>query len=92
MLHRRTVGVRYLAAVFAVLITLAGCTSKEEKMRAEMRQKMGEMPEKYKNDGAPEVGDTANLFKLKTIEGDRTVDLASFANDKPVVLFFGSYT
>ncbi len=53
---------------------------------------LGQIPEKYKNDGAPKVGDQAHLFKLHTLEGDREVDLASFAGNKPVVLFFGSYT
>ncbi len=48
--------------------------------------------EKYNNDSDQEVRDAAALFKLKTIEGDRTVDLASVIKDKPVVLFFGSYT
>ncbi len=92
MLDRRSVGVLYLAATLAAPITITGCASKEERMRKMMRKKMGEMPEEYKNDGAPQVGDAAPLFKLKTLKGDQTVDLASFANDKPVVLFFGSYT
>lgn len=92
MLYRRSVCVMYLTATLALPILITGCTSKEEKMRAEMRRKIGEIPEKYRNDGAPQVGDTALLFKLKTVEGDRTVDLASFVNDRPVVLFFGSYT
>ena len=57
-----------------------------------MSRRMGEMPEKYKNDGAPQVGDVAYLFKLKTVEGNQEVDLASFNGAKPVALFFGSYT
>ena len=57
-----------------------------------MSRGMGEIPEKYKNDGAPQVGDVAYLFKLKTVEGDKEVDLASFKGDRPVAIFFGSYT
>lgn len=92
MLHGRSAGVICLAAISIVPVMITGCTSKEEKLRTEMRRKLGQMPERYKNDGAPEVGDTAHLFKLKTIDGERTVALSSFANKKPVVLFFGSYT
>lgn len=92
MFHRR-----YLITIFpvwalAVLIVLSGCKSPENKKISKMRRMMGGIPEKYKNDGAPKVGDTAYLFNLKTVEGDREVSIASFASKKPVVLFFGSYT
>ena len=45
-----------------------------------------------RDDGAPAVGDTAPLFKLKTLDGDQEVELAEVIKSKPVVLFFGSYT
>ena len=86
--HR--MGVTYgIVGLFVVLTAFPGCASSEKKR---MSRRMGEIPEKYKNDGAPQVGDVAYLFKLKTVEGDREVDLASFKGDKPVALFFGSYT
>lgn len=44
------------------------------------------------DDGAPEVGDVAPTFKLKTKDRKTEWDLASFRGKKPVVLFFGSYT
>lgn len=43
-------------------------------------------------DGAPQVGDMAPRFTLKTLEGDGEVALETFAGKRPVVLFFGSYT
>lgn len=86
----RRSGVAYGIIGLLILITaLPGCASSEKKR---MSRRMGEMPEKYKNDGAPQVGDVAYLFKLKTVEGDKEVDLASFKGDRPVALFFGSYT
>lgn len=78
--------------MFIALITIPGCMSHDEKVRVNMRRRMGEIPDKYKNDGAPQVGDTAYLFKLKTVAGDRDIDISSFAGKKPVALFFGSYT
>ncbi len=43
-------------------------------------------------DPAPALGAHAPNFKLKTLEGDREVELASFKGRRPVVLVFGSYT
>ncbi len=42
--------------------------------------------------GALQVGDTAPLFKLKSLDGSSETDLVSFREKKPVVLLFGSYT
>ena len=52
----------------------------------------GKLPKRYRNDGAPKVGEHAPALKLKTLEGKKEVDLASFAGKRPVVLLFGSYT
>ena len=38
------------------------------------------------------VGDLAPDFKLKTLDGKRTVRLRSHRGQQPVVLIFGSYT
>ena len=45
-----------------------------------------------KVDNAPIVGEIAPTFKLMSLDGKEETDLASFQEDKPVVLFFGSYT
>jgi hypothetical protein len=37
-------------------------------------------------------GKTAPDFKLKSLDGKRTVKLSSFSGKKPVALVFGSYT
>ena len=37
-------------------------------------------------------GDVAPDFKLKTLDGKRTVRLRSYRGQQPVVLIFGSYT
>ena len=41
---------------------------------------------------APEVGSPAPRFALKTLDEDKTIDLASFHDGQPKVLIFGSYT
>ena len=38
------------------------------------------------------IGDMAPDFKLKTMDGKRTVNLGQFNGKRPVVLIFGSYT
>ena len=38
------------------------------------------------------VGDLAPDFKLKTLDGKRTVRLRAHRGQQPVVLIFGSYT
>ena len=38
------------------------------------------------------VGDLAPDFKLKTLDGKRTVRLRALRGQQPVVLIFGSYT
>jgi len=45
-----------------------------------------------KPDNAPKVGEIAPLFVLKSLDGKSETDLATFRGEKPVVLFFGSYT
>ncbi|MCH8147151.1 MAG: hypothetical protein IH987_04045 [Planctomycetes bacterium] len=86
--HR--MGLAYgIVGLFVLLTAFPGCGSSKKKR---MHGGMGEIPEKYKNDGAPQVGDVAYLFKLKTLEGDKEVDLASFKGNRPVAIFFGSYT
>ena len=89
MVHRRSAVAVGVIGVFVVLTALPGCASSQKKR---MSRRMGEIPEKYKNDGAPQLGDVAYLFKLKTVEGDKEVDLASLKGDRPVTIFFGSYT
>jgi len=45
-----------------------------------------------KPDNAPKVGEVAPLFVLKSLDGKSETDLAKYRGEKPVVLFFGSYT
>ena len=45
-----------------------------------------------RDDDAPQVGDVAPVFTIKSLDGKSETDLASFKGKKPVLLFFGSYT
>lgn len=63
-----------------------------EDERTKRFMQFGKLPDRMRNDGAPKVGEDAPPLKLKTLEGKKKVDLASFAGKKPVVLLFGSYT
>ncbi len=59
-------------------------------LRGRLHDRMREMM--MSDDGAPKVGDPAPVFKLKSLDGKRETDLASFKGKRPVILFFGSYT
>ncbi len=63
-----------------------------EDERTKRFMQFGKLPGHMRNDGAPKVGEDAPPLKLKTLEGKKQVDLASFAGKRPVVLLFGSYT
>lgn len=41
---------------------------------------------------APQAGDEAPNFTIKSLKGDETFELAAFRGKRPVILFFGSYT
>lgn len=43
-------------------------------------------------DKPPKVGDPAPLFRLPELGSDAEVDLHEIVGNKPIVLFFGSYT
>lgn len=66
-------------------------TQKQERRRQrpnqQERQRRGQQP-----DDAPQVGDVAPVFTLKSLDGESETDIASFKGEKPVVLLFGSYT
>ena len=56
------------------------------------RKGRGNRMEQRGKDNAPKVGDTAPTFTLKSHDGESETSLASFKGERPVVLFFGSYT
>ena len=41
---------------------------------------------------APKVGDPAPLFRLPALGSETQVDLHDIVGNRPIVLFFGSYT
>ncbi len=49
-------------------------------------------PDKSRRKKAPKVGDPAPLFRLPSIGSETEVDLHDIVGNKPIVLFFGSYT
>lgn len=72
-----------------VVAALSGCATPRERMRSRMRKMRARA---IARDKAPPLGADAPNFTLQTRDGSRTVELASFRGNKPVVLVFGSYT
>lgn len=78
---------RFQLMFVAVFVFLAGLScGPNAKIRRLMRE------HRNRPDLAPVVGDEAPGFRLKTLNGQREIELASFRGKKPVVLVFGSYT
>ena len=72
----------HLLIVSSIVFWATGCAStKGRKGRRHRRP-----------DRAPALATQAPNFTLKTLNGEREVELASFRGTKPVVLVFGSYT
>lgn len=73
-----------LSLCLLLTVTLSGCATLGGK---------GGLFSKQRADRGLRAGDTAPKFTLKLLDDDsKRVRLASFRRDKPVVLFFGSYT
>ena len=73
---------------FAGLLAMSlcvGCASTPGEGPRRDAQSAGRRP-------APKITEPAPMFKLASLDGKRNVDLADYRGDKPVLLFFGSYT
>lgn len=77
-------------AMYAIILVIA--TVFVTDAEAQRRRGRGDSMMKQRKDNAPKVGDTAPTFTLKSHDGKSETSLASFKGEKPVVLFFGSYT
>ena len=80
---------RKIALLVILLALSAAIVTDAEAQRWRGR---GDSMTKQRQDNAPKVGDTAPTFTLQSHDGKSVTSLASFKGEKPVVLFFGSYT
>jgi len=76
---------RIATSMCALLMMSAAAFAQE----AEGRRKGRGM---FNDNNALKVGQNAPLFSLKSLDGKQETDLKSFRGEKPVILFFGSYT
>ena len=51
-----------------------------------------QQPAGNRGQGGLQVGVPAPNFALKSLDGESETDLATFRGQRPVILFFGSYT
>ena len=76
--------------VFVVLVTGSAGAQDDFKLAPNMERHI-----KKHTKGRAEalrVGDKAPLFTLKALDGKSETDLKELSQERPVVLFFGSYT
>lgn len=78
-------------AILTLAVFLAGCASSRIKPPPLLNEKRGPQGDLRRVDTV-HVGDIAPDFKLKTLDGKRTIQLRQFRGKRPVVLIFGSYT
>ena len=77
--------------ILALLLVVAGCASSKIEPPALLNGGKGH-PGDFRRVDTVHEGDMAPDFKLKTLDGSRTMRLSQFRGKKPVVLIFGSYT
>ncbi len=75
-----------------LLITLPAICNALATDSMAQRSGRGRIRDRGVEENALKVGQEAPNFVLKSLDGESETDLSSFRNDKPVVLFFGSYT
>ncbi|MBL1217796.1 MAG: hypothetical protein D8M59_09905 [Planctomycetes bacterium] len=82
--------IRQAALLWATVVAVAAatpagaCPSQSRPRQMQQRQQQRAQ--------APRVGDEAPMFTLKSIDGKSETDTRSFRGQRPLVLFFGSYT
>ncbi|MCP4247060.1 MAG: hypothetical protein GY778_08415 [bacterium] len=81
MNRRSILRIGLLSAVGYALVVPAAATAQTERDR-----KQGDRP------SAPKAGDSAPMMTLKALGDGPAVNLESLHGNKPVLLFFGSYT
>ena len=79
-------------ALLCIPMLLAAFIVSEADAQGRRGRGRGDGPRKQREDNAPKVGDSAPTFTLKAHDGKSETSLAEFKGEKPVVLFFGSYT
>lgn len=83
---------RRVTLLFISFILVAAIVTEADAQRRRGRGGNSDRMHKQRKDTAPKVGDTAPTFTLQAHDGKSETSLASFKGEKPVVLFFGSYT
>ena len=71
--------------VIALSMALAVCIGCQAPLRTTGQADASRPP-------APQPGEMGPVFTLKTLDKKSNVNLASYVGDRPVLLFFGSYT
>ena len=77
--------------IFVLALFLGGCVSGRITPSPFLNEKRG-LQGDFRRVDTVHVGDMAPDFKLKTMDGKRTVWLRQFRGKRPVILIFGSYT
>lgn len=92
------------ALIVGLLIGLTGAEvfsqnqTPDRQQQQRRRQEMNRLrqqrqpPAGNRGRGNLQVGDVAPTFTLKSLDGESETNLAIYRDQKPVILFFGSYT
>jgi len=83
----RLIGLMMVVCVIAGAASTA-CAQDEDRDEDDRRRRM----ERQEKRASLKVGQMAPRFRLASPDGASTFDLGSFRDQRPVILFFGSYT
>jgi hypothetical protein len=82
---------KILLTLSTIILIMSGCASSKIEPPPLLNGGKGH-PGDFRRVDTVHLGDMAPDFKLKTLDGKRTIRLRQFRGKRPVVLIFGSYT
>ena len=83
---------RILCVVTSALLIAVGAGTALAQQGNDDKERRQPPRRAMRQDDAPKVGEKAPLFTLKSLDGKSETSLASFRDQRPVILMFGSYT
>jgi hypothetical protein len=81
--------------IVGLLVGLSGAEGFSQNQNPDQqsqRRRQQQQPAGKRGQGNLQVGDLAPTFTLKSLDGETKTDLATYRDQKPVILYFGSYT
>ncbi len=83
---------RLTVAAACVVTFLAAPSLAQERSGSRPDRSQRQQQRQRLEEGALKVGQMAPTFELKSLDGKTSFSLSEYRDERPVILFFGSYT